>query len=332
MDVNLATELVTGVPREQLTGSDFSDYFSEPRKAQEGYQQVFQEGFVRDYPLAIRHISGKLTDVLYNASVYKNEAGEVQGIYAAARDVTDRKKVEAALRATSEALQEREKRLKDLSIRLLKAHEEERKRIAAELHDTIGASLAGIKFKVETFLQQVGKTSTPATVALNTIIPVIQEGIRECRRIQMDLRPSMLDDLGLLATLSWYSRQFQTIYAGIRVELEKGIEETEIPDSLKIVIYRVTQEAMNNIAKHSQADLVRLSLRRSDGRIELMLEDNGQGFDLKKVLGLESTRRGLGLTSMRERVELSGGSLAIESVEGKGTTIHASWSLEPLSG
>ena len=78
---------------------------------------------------------------------------------------------------------------------------------------------------------------------------------------------------------------------------------------LKIVIFRVTQEGMNNIAKHSKADLVRLSLRRMDGRIELVIEDNGQGFDLKKVLGSESTKRGLGLTSMRERTELSGGSL-----------------------
>jgi signal transduction histidine kinase len=107
--------------------------------------------------------------------------------------------------------------------------------------------------------------------------------------------------------------------------LEQTLEERDIPNALKIVIFRVTQEGMNNIAKHSKADLVHLSLRKMDGRIELVLKDNGQGFDLKKVLGLESTKRGLGLTSMRERTELSGGSFAIESAEGKGTTVRASW-------
>ena len=174
-------------------------------------------------------------------------------------------------------------------------------------------------------LQQIGKTQTLLTESLSTIIPVIQEGIEECRRMQQDLRPSMLDDLGLLPTLSWFCRRYQTIYTGIKVELEQTLEERDIPNSLKIVIYRVTQEGMNNIAKHSKADLVHLSLRKMDGRIELVLEDNGQGFDLKKVLGSESTKRGLGLTSMRERTELSGGSFAIESAEGKGTTIRASW-------
>jgi signal transduction histidine kinase len=173
----------------------------------------------------------------------------------------------------------------------------------------------------------MGKTQNHMTESLKTIIPVIQEGIEDCRRMQQDLRPSMLDDLGLLPTLSWFCRRYQTIYMGIKVALEQTLEERDIPNSLKIVIYRVTQEGMNNIAKHSKADLVHLFLRRMDGRIELILEDNGQGFDLKKVLGSESTKRGLGLTSMRERIELSGGSFTIESAEGKGTIIRALWPL-----
>ena len=104
MDVNKTTEQVTGVSREKLIGSDFSDYFTEPDKAREGYKQVFTQGFVNDYPLTIRHSSGHTTDVLYNASVYKNEAGEVQGVFAAARDITERKRTEAALLHASERL------------------------------------------------------------------------------------------------------------------------------------------------------------------------------------------------------------------------------------
>jgi PAS domain S-box-containing protein len=93
-DVNTATEQVTGLIRAELVGSDFTDYFTDPVQAREGYQQVFAEGFVTDYPLAIRHRSGKITDVLYNASVYRDDAGQVLGVFAAARDVTERKKAE----------------------------------------------------------------------------------------------------------------------------------------------------------------------------------------------------------------------------------------------
>jgi len=217
--------------------------------------------------------------------------------------------------------------LRDLSSRLLSVQEEERKRIAGEIHDTLGACLSAIKFKVEAALQHVGETATVETESFRPLIPVIQEGIDECRRLQMDLRPPMLDDLGLLPTLSWFCRRFETIYSAIQIEQEIGIEEAEILNAMKIVIYRVIQEAMNNVAKHSKGDLVRLSLRKMGGKIELALEDNGQGFDLKEVLGSESRKRGLGLTSMRERIELSGGSFSIESTEGRGTTVRGSWPL-----
>ncbi len=102
-DANQATELVTGIARQHLIGTDFSDYFTEPEQARTGYQQVFSEGFVRDYPLAIRHVSGHITDVLYNGSLYRNEAGTVLGVFAAARDVTERKRVQEEAAKAKEA-------------------------------------------------------------------------------------------------------------------------------------------------------------------------------------------------------------------------------------
>ena len=108
-DVNEATIKVTGVPREQLVGSDFSTYFTEPAKAREGYQQVFAKGFVADYPLTIRHKNGKLTDVLYNASVYKDVGGNVLGVFAAARDVTAQKQAE------QEVVEQRQRELSRLA-------------------------------------------------------------------------------------------------------------------------------------------------------------------------------------------------------------------------
>jgi len=219
--------------------------------------------------------------------------------------------------------------LRCLSSRLLFAHEAERKRVAGEIHDTIGACLSAVKFVTEGALQRMEKSGDGRVGPLKTVIPVIQESIEECRRIQMDLRPTILDDLGLLATFSWFCRRFQTIYSGIRIEQRFDIAEHEIPDSLKIVVYRVTQEAMNNIVKHSGAEQVRLSFRKKDGRINLLIRDNGRGFDLEKALSTNSTDRGWGLLNMRERTELSGGTFDITAAEGKGTTIRASW---PLPG
>jgi PAS domain S-box-containing protein len=106
-DVNEATEVATGIDRGHLIDSDFSDYFTEPDRAREGYQQVLAEGLVRDYPLALRHTSGQVMDVLYNATIYKNEAGQVQGVFAAARDVTERKRAEEEIRKLNEELEQR---------------------------------------------------------------------------------------------------------------------------------------------------------------------------------------------------------------------------------
>jgi PAS domain S-box-containing protein len=504
MDVNSATELITGASRKQLIGSDFSDYFTEPEKAREGYRQVFMEGSVRDYPLAIRHTSGQVREVLYNATVYRNEAGEVQGVFAAARDVTKRREAERRTYATNvllelfskksvrreyldavvdllqswsgcrcvgirvldrqglipyesyagfsqefwesenglsikrdqcacirvitgnpdpqdstvmtaggsfycdnmfkfigqlseqdktrfrgvcvengflsasivpiryreevlgaihladeregqvalkamefiesvvpligeaihrfdleEEVRESENRLRHLSSQLLVAQENERKRISREVHDSLGQSLSAIKFRVEGMLQEVRK-SREKTIAksLENIIPIVQQSIEEARRIQMDLRPSVLDDLGILATISWFCREFKITYPGINIETQVGIREDEAPESLKTVIYRIMQEALNNIAKHIRADLVHLSLRKTDDKIELAIRDNGMGFDIEENLSVERSRRGLGLTSMRERTELSGGSFSIESIRGEGTTIKATWPLQ----
>ena len=158
---------------------------------------------------------------------------------------------------------------------------------------------------------------------LEALIPLIQDTIEEARRIQSDLRPPLLDDLGIVPTLSWFCRRFETIYSGIKVEQAVAIPEEEVPDHLKIVLFRITQEAMNNIGKHAQADSVYLGLRKVDGAIELLIKDNGNGFDPESLSSREISKKGMGLSSMRERVEFSGGSFSIESVQGKGTVIRA---------
>jgi PAS domain S-box-containing protein len=248
-----------------------------------------------------------------------DDGGEVEFLVFALEDVTAHKRAEAAV-------MESEKHLRKLSSLLIAAQESERKRIARELHDGLGQSLTAIKFRVESFLQEISKSRIRTSAKpLEAVISMVQESVREIRRVQTDLRPSILDDLGIVATISWFCREYQTTYPGIRMEKQIDVRELEVPESLKMVIYRIIQEALNNISKHSQADLVHFSLRKTNGLLELSIQDNGQGFDLPEVLSVESSGRGLGLVSMRERAEHSGGSLLIESANGKGTLIRASW-------
>jgi len=236
-------------------------------------------------------------------------------------DITRRKEIETALRKS-------EQELRLLSSQLISAQEKERKRIAQELHDSIGQSLGAIKFSLENVLNQMsGDGSRPRVKLLGDIVPLTQKAIEEVRRIVMDLRPSTLDDLGILPTISWFCRQFQDIYSGIRIDSAIDLEERDVPEDLKTVIYRVLQEALNNIAKHSGASRVRLSFRRWDNRVELVIEDNGTGFDLEEARSRESPETGFGLSSMKERTELSGGDFHLASNKGKGTKIRAAWAV-----
>ncbi len=124
LDVNAATEKVTGIAREQLIGSDFSDYFTEPDKARSGYQQVFSKGFVTDYPLAIRHVTGRITDVLYNASIYRDSQGDVAGIFAAARDITEKKQADQKMLEQQESLLRSNEEMKAVTEELRSQSEE----------------------------------------------------------------------------------------------------------------------------------------------------------------------------------------------------------------
>jgi PAS domain S-box-containing protein len=249
----------------------------------------------------------------------RDVGGRITGIRSTILDITERKQM-------VETLRESEKRLRFLSSQILSAQENERKRIARELHDGLGQILTAVKFKMEETLRNRGGQPGEANLqSLETLIPMLQEGIEEARRIGMDLRPSILDDLGILATLGWFCREFQKIYSGISLEKQIDIQENDVPDPLKTTIYRILQEAMHNIAKHSNADLVSVSLKRSGERIELLVRDNGRGFNPEETLSNENSRKGLGLSSMRERTELSSGHFTIESIKGGGTTIRASW-------
>lgn len=216
------------------------------------------------------------------------------------------------------------RQLRLLSSKLIEAEEKERKLVARELHDSIGASLTAIIYGLEEALEIA---SDELAIQLREVLAMAQETVEETRRISSNLRPSIVDDLGIMATINWFSRQFQGLYDSITIEKHMEVQEDEVAEPLKIVIYRILQEAMNNVAKHSNADTVHISLRRTEESLELAVEDNGRGFDSVSLLQQGKSLTGMGLGSMRERTELSGGSFTISSKKGEGTVVEASWPL-----
>ena len=235
------------------------------------------------------------------------------------QDIKERKQMQ-------KTLEQSEKQLQSLSAQLLASQESERKRIALDLHDSVSQILAALKYRVENVLNQLDEKIDDKTFHLiKSLIPQIQESIIEIDRIGRGLRPSMLDDLGVLSALSWFCREFTLTYPNIKIEQQIAIEEDEVPEPLKVIIYRVLQESFNNIAKHSGANLVTISLNKLDATIEFSIRDNGRGFNVTHTLSPESHKGGWGLNSMIKRTENSGGSLLIKSDKDTGTTIQATW-------
>jgi PAS domain S-box-containing protein len=248
------------------------------------------------------------------------------------RDITERKRAENEIRRSrdelefrvqerTEALAKSQERLQDLASQLLLAQEKERKRVAVELHDGLMSELAATKFLLEGKIKTLDNGKAIKPEELRRIAEVLAGTMKEARRIMNNLHPSLLDELGLIATIRWFCGEFQKSNPHIAVQQEILVSEGGISRGIRVVIYRVLQEALNNFARHGNGDRVEVSLSKPDGTFTLAIRDNGRGFDVG------NTGKGLGLGSMQERVELSGGEFQIESTLGQGTTIRGIWRL-----
>ncbi|WP_077729598.1 PAS domain-containing sensor histidine kinase [Methylocaldum sp. 14B] len=311
---------ILGYPKDQLIGmSPVKLFHSDRRSSQQGV-------VIHQRRLAVTPSVPKARAVRKDGEIIWIKRSEVlisyngsSAVFGNVVDLTPKKRLK-------EIVWQSKRELRLLSAKLLSAQEQERKRIASELHDTVGQYLSAIKFSLDNVNVLLENNQIASGQrSLRAILPVIKEAISEVRRISMDLRPAILDDLGLLATLSWHCRTFQDIYAYVAIEKQVDIRENDLSGGLKISIYRIVQEALNNVAKHAKADRVVLRLIKTDSAIELTVTDNGCGFEVSEALEREIRQRGLGLASMRQRSESSGGSFYIESAPGIGTTIRAVW-------
>jgi len=203
--------------------------------------------------------------------------------------------------------------LQDLSARLVAAQEEERRSISRELHDEVGQSLSALLVEAGNAAARVSPDSTEVRRHVESIKRLAEASVNVIRNMSLLLRPSMLDDLGLVPALEWQAREVSK-RTGLRVEVSADENAGELPDAHKTCIYRVVQEALHNCARHAQARSVMVEVRQETSKILLSVEDDGHGFDARRI-------RGLGLVGMQERVHHLGGALSVRSHPGKGTTV-----------
>lgn len=269
------------------------------------FEQLFEAGAgTFDVQYRLRHRDGRWI-WLHDRAVATLEGQGTTYVYGLCSNITDRKQAEE-IRAL-------------LLNQVITVQEEERRRIARELHDETAQSLASLLLGLSA-LQEVRSTKASRTQA-RELHQIATRALAEVRRLAWGLRPSVLDDLGLVTALERYTEDFART-RGVAVALETvGLEPERMPAAVETALFRIVQEALSNVARHAGAHQVRVTLQRHDGAVALLVEDDGHGFDPARPAAAATAARGLGIHSMRERAAVHGGTLTIEAAPGRGTRI-----------
>ncbi|HEX6268956.1 MAG TPA: sensor histidine kinase [Anaerolineales bacterium] len=234
---------------------------------------------------------------------------------------TDRKIAELQA-AQLEESQQREAMRAELFRRVVAAQEAERQRIARDLHDETGQSLTAIGMGLRGLSGRLSTRNKEGIKTLHQLETLTADSLKELERLISDLRPSHLDDLGLSAALRWYAGRIQE-HASISIRVDITGEEKDLEDAVKITIFRIIQESLNNIIKHAQANHVNIRLCFEERNVRIEVWDNGIGFDTDQVQQKRTSRASLGLAGMEERAALLGGNVSIQSRPGYGTDVEA---------
>jgi len=343
-DINVATEHVTGFSRSELLGSDFSDYFTEPEKARAGYEKVFQEGFVRDYPLAIRHRSGRVTEVIYNASTYRNEEGDIQGVFAAARDVTELRQAQKELRKSYAELERRvEARTADLKEKTvqLEAANKELESFSYSVSHDLRAPLRAIDGYARMILKkELGKFDEDTTRKFNAIRSnahmmgqLIDDLLSFSRLSKKQMSASKLDMESIIMDV-W--KELQIINNGRNMTLSIRSMPLGYGDRtlIKQVCFNLLANAVKFTKNQDAAHIEAGGSAKNDGNI-YYVKDNGVGFDMayyEKLFGifqrLHSTDdfegTGVGLATVQRIIHRHGGRVWAEGKVNEGATFYFS--------
>jgi signal transduction histidine kinase len=236
-----------------------------------------------------------------------DESGMLTGHFGIQRDITER-------RANEEALRRSRQELRDLADRLQAVREEERTRIARELHDELGQALTGLKLDLAWVRGRLPQADLAER--LQTLMNRVDGTVDAVRRIATELRPGVLDLLGLVAAIEWQAQEFGR-RTGIETSLELDADQSPLDDTRATTVFRILQEALTNVARHAGASRVRIGFSRSREQLRLQVADNGRGITAAELAG----RRSLGLVGIRERAIACGGLLEITGRQGQGTVV-----------
>jgi len=255
---------------------------------------------------------GELRYVRSQGDVVRNERGKPIKVLVACFDITEQRHSESALRQAAQDLH-------GLTRRLVQAEEAERRRLARELHDRVGQSLSALNINLDIISRDSGALSPALRQRLEDSLGLVDGTLQSIESVMADLRPPLLDEYGLAAALGWHSEEW-TRRTGVQVTVTD-----RTPDAAKgarpeaaVALFRIAQEALNNVLKHAQAKSVRIDVSATDEELVLDVHDDGRGFDPR------AARRGRwGMTTMRERAEAAGGQLHVDATPGQGTRIHA---------
>ncbi|MGE5484700.1 MAG: PAS domain S-box protein [Ignavibacteriales bacterium] len=255
-----------------------------------------------------------LLDVRASVLVREGHYAGQQGI---ARDITEQRRMEAEIKRS----RERQSEMRDYLALVTRVQEEERKRVARELHDDTAQALVALSRRLETTIPYVRTQPDEACRRLDDLTKLVDTALANVRRFTRDLRPSILDDLGLIPALEWLVSDMQE-HNTIRGEVIVQGPPRRLPSDTETAIYRIVQEALNNIKKHAGASLASVFISFDDDSVKLTVTDNGRGFDAGGYPRGFAARGRLGMVGMSERAQLVGGVIGVESVPGRGTTVR----------
>jgi len=239
-------------------------------------------------------------------------------------DITDRLRTQQTLERLNRELEQSHERLRALSRRLFEVQEEERRRLARDLHDDVGQALTALKIQLESLARSGAELALRSRV--DDCVDTAQHTLERVRQLSLSLRPSQLDDLGLAAALrSHLDRQARV--AGLVAHFEADDAPHEVAPETETACFRVAQEAINNVLRHAQARNLWLRLFIAGGRLAISVRDDGRGFDLESVRQRAADGASLGLVGMEERMALAGGSFELRSAPGQGTVLLATFPL-----